>query len=135
MDRHKLIQKSKNYENTFADTEIVIDEKCRGDFETILNSKILINNVTNPNPTVYSNSDNSLRGAPDYVMQHPQGFKYAITEKFSSISSSDSNIPFESDLIKHYAFIDELKTLDLKYGFFLTWYWQLKNIETGNDQT
>lgn len=133
-DRHRTFQKNKSYDDSFSDTEITIDEKLKSDFNSILNSKLLVNNATNPNPTVYSNSSNSLRGAPDYVMQHQQGFKFAISEKFSAINSADSGKPFESDLIKQYAFLDELKTLDLKFGYFLTWYWQLQDVETNENQ-
>lgn len=134
IDRHKTFQRTKSYTECFSDSEIIVDSDLESDFAIIFESNIATNNATNPNPTIFSNSDNSLKGALDYIFQHPQGQKFALTEKFSGINSADSGTPFESDLVKHYAFIEELKALNLSFGYFLTWYWQLMDIETDSGQ-
>lgn len=132
IDRHKLFNKTKSFDETFNDSQIKVDSELIANFDYLLNSTIRVNNVTNPQPTIYSNKHNSLKGAPDYIMQDKNGSKYALTEKFSSIYSADSKVPFESDLVKHYAYLDELDKVNLDFGFFLTWYWELQDIETNN---
>lgn len=132
IDRHNLFKRTKSYEETFMDSEISVNSDLKSDFDYLFNSLIRVNNATNPNPTIYSNKTNDLKGAPDYVMEDGSGIKFAITEKFSSIYSADSQTPFESDLVKHYAFIDELTNADVKFGYLITWYWQLTNIQTDN---
>lgn len=132
IDRHKIFNKSKSYEDTFKDCEIEINPQLKSDFDYLLNSVLRVNNATNPQPTIYSNKTGDLKGAPDYVMQDSANTKFAITEKFSSIYSADSKTPFESDLVKHYAFIDELDKANLAFGYLITWYWQLIDVETNN---
>jgi len=134
IDRHRTFQKNKSYIDSFSDSEITIDPELKNDFNTVFGSTIIVNNATNPKPMVYSNSANTLRGAPDYILQHSKGYKFALTEKFSGINASDNKTPFESDLVKHYAFLEELKDLNLSFGYFLTWYWQLTDVETASGQ-
>lgn len=132
IDRYKVFEQTKNYEETFKESQIPINDALENDFEYIFNSQIIVDNVSDKETTVYSNNDNTLFGAPDYLMQSEDGKKYAITEKFSSIYSADSKTPFDSDLIKHFAFLDEFHTAGLDFGCFITWYWDLINIETNN---
>ncbi|MCT4580102.1 MAG: tetratricopeptide repeat protein [Flavobacteriales bacterium] len=135
IDRHKIFSKSKSYEDTFKDCEIEINQQLKDDFYYLFNSVLRVNNATNPKPTIYSNETGDLKGAPDYVMQDTAKTKFAITEKFSSIYSADSKSPFESDLVKHYAFIDELDKANLDFGYLITWYWQLTDVETNSENT
>jgi len=130
IDRHKAFKLSKSYEEAFKDTEIITNSELKSNFDYLFKSVIRVNNATNPNPTIYSNKTEDLRGAPDYVMEDSSGNKYAITEKFSSVHSVNSQTPFESDLVKHYAFIDELHKANIRFGYLITWYWQLKDIHT-----
>ena len=132
IDRYKVFQKTKNYEDAFNDCEIEINERLIDDFDYLFNAALRANNATSPKPTVYSNNSGDLKGAPDYVMEDESKRKFAITEKFSNIHSADAQKPFESDLVKHYAFIDELDKADLAFGILITWYWQLRDIENMN---
>jgi hypothetical protein len=132
IDRHKIFNKAQSYVETFKDCEIEINQQLKADFDYLLNSVLRVNNATNPNKTIYSNESGDLKGAPDYVMQDTAKTKFAITEKFSSIYSADSKTPFESDLVKHYAFIDELDKANLDFGYLITWYWQLIDVDTNN---
>lgn len=130
VDRHNIFNRTKSYEETFIDSEIIVNSNLISNFDYLFNSLIRVNNATNPNPTIYSNNTNDLKGTPDYIMEDSSGVKFAITEKFSSIYSADSQTPFESDLVKHYAFIDELTSSNIKFGYFITWYWQWTDIQT-----
>ena len=132
IDRHNIFKKTKSYEETFKDSEISVNSDLKSNFDYLFNSLIRVNNATNPKPTIYSNKTNDLKGAPDYILEDDSGIKFAITEKFSSIYSADSQTPFESDLVKHYAFIDELTNSNVKFGYLITWYWQLTDIQTDN---
>lgn len=132
IDRHNIFKRTKSYEETFKDSEISINSDLKSNFDYLLNSLIRVNNATNPKPTIYVNKTNDLKGAPDYIMEDSKGIKFAITEKFSSIYSADSQTPFESDLIKHYAFIDELVIANVKFGYLITWYWHLTDIHSDN---
>lgn len=128
IDRYNTFKKTNSIDKTFPTGDMNITPNLRKDFNFLLNSEILVNNTSSSKLSIYSNPQNTLRGAPDYILKHPKGYKYALTEKFSGINSSDKGRPFESDLIKHYAFLEELKCLNLHFGFFLTWYWTLKDI-------
>lgn len=132
IDRHKIFNKTKSFDDAFKDCEIETNQQLKSDFDYLLNSVLRVNNATNPQPTIYSNNSGNLKGAPDYVMEDAAKIKFAITEKFSSIYSADSKTPFESDLVKHYAFIDELDKANLAFGYLITWYWQLIDVETNN---
>lgn len=132
IDRHNIFKRTKSYEETFKDSEISVSSDLKSNFDYLFNSLIRVNNATNPKPTIYSNKTNDLKGAPDYILEDGSGIKFAITEKFSSIYSADSQTPFESDLVKHYAFIDELTNSNVKFGYLITWYWQLTDIQTDN---
>jgi len=133
IERHQIFNKTRNYEYSFNDSQIIVNSELTSSFEYLFNSAIRVNNATNPQPTIFYNKEKSIIGEEDYIMQDKSGIKYAITEKFSSIYSADSKTPFESDLVKHYAFLEELDKADLSFGFFITWYWELKNIETNNE--
>jgi hypothetical protein len=130
IDRYNTLKRTKSYEETFSDSEISVNSDLKTNFDYLFSSLIRVNNATNQRPTVYSNITKDLIGAPDYILEDGSGNKFAITEKFSSIYSADSQTPFESDLVKHYAFIHELKNANIKFGYLITWYWQLKDIQT-----
>ena len=134
IDRHKKFKLTKKFEEVFADLEINIDSQIKSDFEYLFNSDIKVNNATNPKPTIYSNNSKNLKGAPDYIMQDSSGTIFAITEKFSSIHSADSKTPFDSDLVKHYAYIDELEKSKISFGYLITWYYTFKDIENEAQQ-
>jgi tetratricopeptide (TPR) repeat protein len=130
IDRHKIFKQTKNLNDAFKDTDIKPDQELINTIRYVFNSTIRVNNVTNPKPTIYSNKDNMIKGAPDYIMEDVNGRLYAITEKFSSIFSADSKAPFESDLIKHHAYLHELENLKIAFGLMITWYWQYVDITT-----
>jgi len=132
IDRYNNFKKTKNYTEAYKDSEIQINDTLKNDFAFIFNSKIIIDNVSNNEKKIYSNNDKTLFGIPDYVMESENGKRYAITEKFSSIYSADSKTPFDSDLIKHFAFLEEFQEARLDFGLFITWYWNLIDIETNN---
>ena len=130
IDRHRRFQITNSFKDVFDGCDIEINTQLQQDFESLFRSTIRVNNATNPKPTIYANKAGDLKGAPDYIMQDSSGIKFAITEKFSSIYSADSNTPFDSDLIKHYAFIDELVEAEISFGYLITWYWHLIDIQT-----
>ncbi|GAB1472594.1 hypothetical protein MASR2M69_00340 [Bacteroidota bacterium] len=130
-DRFLIFNKNKSYKETFKDCEIPVNEKLESDFGYIFNSKLIINNINSDEPTVFTNRKKDLIGAPDYLFSDTEGLKYAVTEKFSHINSSDSKVPFESDLIKHFAYLNELDE-NISFGYFITWYWELIDIETNS---
>lgn len=129
VDRHRIFQRGLSYEEAFSDFLSEGDPNWEKDFRSIFESRILVNNSTNPNPTVYSNSSNTLRGAPDYVFEHPTGYRFSVTEKFSR-ENSEKRV-FENDLVKHYAFLEELKSVNVSFGYFINWYWELRDDAQG----
>jgi len=126
-DRFIDYKNKKNIEQVLNDTDIIWDDNTKNDFKTIFESSIIINNAINSKPTVVANTSKTLFGAPDYVFKHPEGYTFSLTEKFSSIYAADKGIPFYSDLVKHYAFIQELKSLNISFGYLLTWYWNFED--------
>lgn len=132
IDRYNIFKQKKSFNESFEDSEINVSDKLKADFEYIFNSNIIVNNTISITPTVYTNKDKTLKGAPDYVMQDNKGIKYTITEKFSHVNSANTSHPFDSDLIKHFAFIEEFTTANISFGYLITWYWDLTDVETRN---
>ena len=133
IDRHNLFLATKDLGIVFKDTNIQLTEECKQKFLAIFESKIELNNVATQEPIIMTNEEKSINGAPDYIYRHPKGFRFVITEKFSHVGSSDFDIPFESDLIKHYAFLDKFKNYGLHFGLFLTWYYTYEDIPDDNN--
>lgn len=130
-DRHRYFVQSNDYQKAFGDTDIAISQKLKEDFNYLLTSEILIDNVSKSSLQVFTDSQKSIVGAPDYILKNKDGNKFVLTEKFSSIHSADSKTPFDSDLVKHFAYLDKFDQMNLDFGFFVTWYWELIDIETG----
>lgn len=121
--RQNFLKKHSKYRN------IEIDDRYK-DISFLLTSQILVNNVTNPTPTIYHTNDNRLKGAPDYVLQSPTGEKYLLNEKFSKDTNEQMSMPFESDKLRVYAFLDDMENLDVSYGYLITWFWTI-NYQNG----
>lgn len=126
-DRLSIFNKSKKYEEAFLDTKIKVTSDLEIDFQDLFMSKILVNNFLGLKPQIFYNNDKTLMGSPDYVLEDSEGSRFLLIEKFSSIHSADVNTPFESDLIKHYGYLDEFKNNGFKYSVFLTWYWDYED--------
>lgn len=121
--RHKIYKKTGSLKSAFDDSLLRVDQQFVNDLGYLFNSTIRVNNTTNPNPTIYENNSKSLKGAPDYLLQDDKGIKFVLTEKFSNVHSADRQKPFDSDLVKHWAFVEEIENIGASFGFFLTWYW------------
>lgn len=133
IDRQNIFLRTRNFSVAFEDTDIQFTEECKNKFLAIFESEVELNNVTTKEAKFMSSMDKSLNGAPDYIYKHPKGFRFVVTEKFSHIKSADFDNPFESDLIKHYAFLDRFGNYGLHFGLFLTWYYAYKDVPNGND--
>ena len=130
IDRHRLFDKHKNYDKAFDDSDIIISDDLKKDFDYIFKSKIMVDNVSKNLLQLFTDSQKSIVGAPDYILKSNDGTNYVVTEKFSGIYSADSKTPFDSDLIKHYAYLEKFDRMDLDFGYFITWYWELIDVET-----
>ncbi|QTY27089.1 lipopolysaccharide assembly protein LapB [Flavobacterium sp. CS20] len=129
-DRHRYYNKHNDYEKAFDDSDILINDELKKDFDYLFSSKIIVDNVSKSLLQLFTDSQKSIVGAPDYILKANDGKKIVLTEKFSSIHSADSKTPFDSDLVKHFAYLEKFDKMDLNYGYFITWYWELIDIET-----
>jgi tetratricopeptide (TPR) repeat protein len=127
-DRLRIFEETSSLPQSFDDAEIQFDEVMTRQLNYIFQSKVLVNNVTKIEPTIFTSVSGNLTGAPDYIMQHTSGTKYVLMEKFSHISAQDVAAPFESDLVKPLAFLAEFGELGLSFGLLLNWYWDLTDI-------
>ena len=131
-DRFNIFQKTKSVSEAFIDSTIEIDEKVRSDFEDVFNSKLVINNYDGSNKTFYSNSNDTVRGNPDYVFENAEGKRFVVVEKFTRKISEDKPIPYYNDLVKLYGYIFELEKLNIDFGYLIYWYWQVDEIQMPN---
>ncbi|SDL84893.1 hypothetical protein [Pedobacter antarcticus] len=133
VDRYKIFHKSKDIKLAFNDTNIEMNQDTLDKFNAIFESKIELNNATTKEVKIMEGSDKNISGAPDYIFLHPKGARFVVTEKFSRYQSTDFKNPFESDLIKHYSFIEHFNNYKLSFGLFLTWYYTHQIVEDGKD--
>lgn len=129
-DRHRLFNQNQEYQKAFDDTDILVSDELKNDFGHLFKSKILVDNVSKHLLQLFTDSHKSIVGAPDYILENSNGNKIVLTEKFSSIHSADSQTPFDSDLVKHFAYLEKFDQTNLDFGYFITWYWELIDIET-----
>lgn len=129
-DRLKLFKETGNLGKAFADAQINFTEALNKQIHFIFRSELLVDNATAGEPTVFDSDDRELVGAPDYILQHPDGTKYVLIEKFSHISGQEQQAPYESDLVKPVAFLNRFRHLDLRFGLILNWYWDMEDVST-----
>jgi len=132
-DRYKKFHESKSFEYSFEDTAITLDQEFKVKFQAIFVSKLELNNATSKEVRIMSSSSKKMNAAPDYIFLHPNGSRFVVTEKFSHYNSSDYSTPFESDLIKHYAILQEFKNYNISFGLFLTWYYSYAQVPGGEE--
>ncbi len=129
-DRLRIFKETGQLKDAFADAEINFTEELNKQIHYIFRSELIVSNTPGSDPTIFEADDQSLSGAPDYILQHPDGTKFVIIEKFSHISSADRDSPFENDLVKPLAFLNKFQSLRLRFGLILNWYWDLVDIST-----
>ncbi|MET2985639.1 hypothetical protein [Aureibaculum conchae] len=129
-DRHRIYNQHNDFKKAFDDSDILINDELKKDFDNLFNSKLIVDNVSKSLLQLFTDSQKSIVGAPDYILKNSNGNNIVITEKFSSIHSADSQTPFDSDLVKHFAYLEKFDKMDLDFGYFITWYWELIDIET-----
>lgn len=121
--RYNDFKKNKNYQQTFEDSIIEINQKLQDDFSRTFNSEMLLNNYDGSNTNFYSNMTNTIKGVPDYVFKDKNGKSFVVIEKFTKKTSENIVTAFGNDLVKVYGYINELKTLQLSSGYLIYWYW------------
>lgn len=126
-DMHALFRRCQSIEETFKYTDINLDNDFKNKFKYILNSKIVINN-SNKAYKIFTNTKNSIIGAPDYVLSTNKGTNYVIIEKFSKYDYYNQK-SYKSDLIKIKAYLEKFESLgnlNLRFGLLITWFWDNK---------
>lgn len=129
-DRHRIYDQHNDFQKAFDDSDILINDDFKKDFDYLFSSKIIVDNVSKSSLQLFTDNQKSIVGAPDYILKTGNGSNIVLTEKFSSIHSADSKTPFDSDLIKHFAYLEKFDEMELDFGYFITWYWELISIET-----
>ena len=135
LHRYKDFQKTKNFQKVFEDSSIEISHRLQTDFWEIFSSNLVLENFENNNNTIYSNETNTIKGFPDYVFETTEGKRFVVTEKFTKRTSENKDTAFYNDLVKVYAYINELTTLKLDFGYIIYWYWQIDDISDNSGQT
>jgi hypothetical protein len=132
-DRHKRYQEKLQVSDALKDTLIELNPEVIKQFKFIFESELLINNASGPKPVIHENTQKSLLGAPDYVLKHPNGLKFIVTEKFSYLNAKDFDKPFDSDLIKPVAFLNSFSQLELNFGLIVNWFWTFEDVDPSAD--
>ncbi len=135
LHRYKEFQKTKNFQKVFEDSSIDISDALLSDFGEIFSTNLVLENFESKNNTIYSNETNTIRGLPDYVFETTEGKRFVVTEKFTKRTSEDKDTAFYNDLVKVYAYINELTTLKLDFGYIIYWYWQIDDIVDDSGHT
>lgn len=119
--RYFEYQKSQNINHTFYDFKNHLDEDTHNSFTEIFSSRLLFNTYQNINSNFYfRNSDDTLRGIPDYIFQNKYGQKFTVIEKFTKNKSCKDNF-FINDIIKILAYNYEFNSLNINFGYLIYW--------------
>jgi hypothetical protein len=129
-DRHRIYDQYNDFQKAFDDSDILINDEFKKDFDYLFSSKIIVDNVSKSSLQLFTDNQKSIVGAPDYILKTGNGNNIVVTEKFSSIHSADSKTPFDSDLVKHFAYLEKFDEMELDFGYFINWYWELIGIKT-----
>lgn len=97
-------------------------------FEELFKGKILINNYFDTAPRTFKSEDNTLKGAPDYLIELQNGKRVLIAEKFSSNSSVGATKIYDSDIIDIEAYLTKFKNLKIDYAYFINWTWSMYRV-------
>jgi hypothetical protein len=119
LHRYNEYQKGKDLNLVFNDMETT--KAIKEDFGYILKSKLIFNNLDDTHTHYHANTNNSLRGNPNYIFQGEDNKKFTVVEIFTRKSSSNMTTPYSSDLIKMAGYIFELTSLKLDFGFIIYW--------------
>lgn len=132
-DMHALFRRCQSIEETFNCTDINLNNDFKNKFKYILNSRIVVNN-SNKTYKIFTNTKNSIIGAPDYVLSTNKGTNYVIIEKFSKYDNNNQK-SYKSDLIKIKAYLEKFESLgnlNLRFGLLITWFWDNKKKNENN---
>ena len=135
IDRYNIFKVTGSLAESIKDSRISLTDVTSSQLKDILSSEILIDNVSHSEVKVLSNSSNTIKGVPDYIFKDDNGKMFSVTEKFSYKDSISYRTPFESDLIKHYAFLEKMDDSDLDFGYFINWYWDFTTKKTSTGYT
>lgn len=128
--RFNIFNRTKNIKTAFDDTMIEVNDSLQNQFLPIFNSELISNNYDGISNAYSTNPSNTIKGIPDYVFRDRRtNQKYVVVEKFTKNNADHSNTAYNNDLIKVYAYINELKSLNLDYGFLIYWYWDLFDLQ------
>ena len=97
-------------------------------FEELFKGKIVINNYFDTAPRTFKSEDNTLKGAPDYLIELQNGKRVLIAEKFSSNSSVGATKIYDSDIIDIEAYLTKFKNLKIDYAYFINWIWSIYRV-------
>lgn len=102
-------------------------------FEELFKGKILINNYFDTAPRTFKSEDNTLKGAPDYLIELQNGKRVLIAEKFSFNSSVGATKIYNSDIIDIEAYLTKFKNLKIDYAYFINWIWSIYQVPNDGD--
>lgn len=123
--RYFEYQKNQNFNHTFYDFESNLDGFTRNSFMEIFSSILLFNSYQNLNNKLFfRNSDDTLRGIPDYVFQNNSGQKFVVIEKFTKRKSDNEDF-FINDKMKLLANMFESNSLNVDFGYLIYWKYTL----------
>lgn len=119
--RYFEYQKNQNFNHTFYDFESNLEDYTFNSFMEIFSSRLLFNSYQNfNNKFFFRNSDDTLRGIPDYIFQNNYGQNFVVIEKFTK-RKSDNEAFFINDKIKLLAHMFELNSLNVDFGYLIYW--------------
>lgn len=119
--RYFEYQKNQNFNHTFYDFESNLEDYTLNSFMEIFSSRLLFNSYQNfNNKFFFRNSDDTLRGIPDYIFQNNYGQKFVVIEKFTK-RKVDNEAFFLNDKIKLLAYMFEFNSLKIDFGYIIYW--------------
>lgn len=136
-DRYLKYQKSRNISACFTndalnqyglEDSVDIADEAISIFEELFKGKIVINNYFDTAPRTFNSEDNTLRGAPDYLIELQNGKRVLIAEKFSSNSSVGASKIYNSDIIDIEAYLTKFENLKIDYAYFINWIWSIYRV-------
>lgn len=139
-DRYLKYQKTRNiavcFENDalkqYVNQPVVLEDDAIPIFEELFKGKITINNYFDTSPKTFNSDDNTLKGAPDYVVELTNGKRVLIAEKFSSNKAVGASKVYNSDIIDIEAYLTKFKNIKIDYAYFINWTWSTYKVPKGD---
>ena len=141
LDKYKQYQANSNFDICFENFRKISSEVLGADifasmkmeFEKLFKTKIITNNTIDNNLISFRSDNRELVGAPDFILEAPNGEKILLMEKFSSAKASGNDKVFNTNIIEIETYLTKFKSLNISVGYFVNWIFNIESETIENE--